>query len=272
MTGPGSTTRRGVVVLAAGLPFLARADAPGDETARLLAPTGRLRAAINLGNPVLARREAGTLAGISVDLARRLAERLGLALELVPYDGAGAVSASADADAWDIAFLAIDPVRAAGIAFTTAYLVIEGTYMVRQDAPYAAIADVDRPGTRVAVGQGSAYDLFLTRAVRHAELVRLPTSAEAVTAFARDGLEVAAGVRQPLERYAEAHPGYRVLPGRFMAIEQAMGVPRGRTAAVTYLRSFIEEAKASGFVAEAIARHAQPDARVAPPAASTPQP
>lgn len=272
MTAPGSTNRRGAVALAAGLPLLVRGDALGDETVRVLAPKGRLRAAINLGNPILARREADTLAGISVDLARRLAERLSLPLELVPYDGAGAVSASADADAWDIAFLAIDPVRAAGIAFTAAYLVIEGTYMVRKAAPYAAIADVDRASTRVAVGRDSAYDLFLTRVIRQAELVRLPTSVEAITAFARDGLDVAAGIRQPLERYAEAHPGYRVLPGRFMAIEQAMGVPRRSAGAIPYLRGFVEEAKASGFVAEAITRHAQPDARVAPPADSTPQP
>ena len=266
MSGSGSPTRRGAVVLAAGFPLLARAEAPNADTVRALAPRGRLRTAINLGNPVLARREAGALAGVSVDLAHRLAERLGTGLDLVAYEGAGAVSDAAGADTWDIAFLAIDPVRAAGIAFTAPYLVIEGTYLVRKDASYARIEDVDRAGTRVAIGRGSAYDLFLTRAIRNAVLLRLLTSAEAVAAFARDGLEVAAGVRQPLEHYAQAHPGYRVLPGRFMAIEQAMGVPRERADGISFLRRFVEDAKASGFVAEAIARHGQPDARVAPPA------
>lgn len=267
MRGP---TRRTLVGLVAALAALtkeqAMAQAPDAAIVEALAPTGRLRAAINLGNPVLARREGDALKGISVDLAGRLAQRVGRPLDLVPYEGAGQVSASAGAGAWDVAFLAVDPKRAEDIGFSAPYLIIEGTYMVAADSPLTAIEDVDRSGVRIAVGQGSAYDLYLTRAIRHATLVRAPTSAEAVAVFARDHLEVAAGVKQPLVRYAAEHPGYRVMPGRFMAIEQAMGVPQGRGPALGYLRSFVEEAKASGFVAEAISRNAQPDALVAPPA------
>ena len=268
----GSPTRRSVALLAGTLPTLlaagavAGALATAPEVARELAPTGRLRAAINLGNPVLARREEGSVRGISVDLAGRLAERCGLPLDLLPYDAAGRVAADARADTWDVAFLATDPVRAADIAFTAPYLVIEGAYMVAQGSPLAAIDDVDRPGVRVAVGRGSAYDLYLTRATQHAALVRAPTSAEAIDLYVRDGLDVVAGVRQPLVRYAGEHPGYRVLPGHFMLIAQAMGIPRGRERAAAYLRAFVEGAKASGFVAQAIASNAQPDAAVAPPA------
>jgi polar amino acid transport system substrate-binding protein len=235
-------------------------------TARDLAPTGRLRAAINFGNPVLATRASnGELSGVSVDLARELARRVDLPLDLVPFDGAGKVTAAAGSDVWDIAFLAVDPRRAEEIAFTAPYVVIEGTYLVREGSPAQAIEDLDQSGTRIAVGRGSAYDLFLTRALKRATLVRAETSAEAIELFASAGLEAAAGVRQPLVTFVQGTPGYRVIPGRFMAIEQAMGTPRGRDVAWAALRGFVEEMKASGFVAAALARHNQPDAMVAPP-------
>ncbi len=249
-------------------PAAAQAVPPAPVVLKDLAPTGKLRAAINYGNPVLAQREpaSGDLRGVSVDLARELARRLGVEATLVPFDAAGKVFEAAKAGAWDVAFLAVDPVRAADIAFTAPYVLIEGTYMVPQASPLKTIADVDRDGVRIAVGRGSAYDLFLTRTIKKAELVRAPTSAGAVELFVREGLEAAAGVKQPLVDYARTDPSVRVIEGRFMAIEQAMGTPKGRDAGLAYLDAFIEEMKASGFIAEALTRHKQPDAVMAPAA------
>ncbi len=234
-----------------------------------LAPHGHIRVAINYGNPVLAHPdpETGEPKGVSVDLAHALGARLGAPVEHVTFDAAGKVSDALRAAAWDVAFLAIDPVRAEQIAFTAPYVVIEGSYIVREDSPLRTIADVDRPGVRIAVGRGAAYDLFLTRTLTNAELVRADTSAGAVDLFARGGLGAAAGVRQPLLAYAAAHPGFRVIDGRFTAIEQAMGTARGREAGLSYLRAFVEDAKRTGFVAAALARHGQRDAAVAPLAA-----
>ncbi|MDB5558748.1 MAG: periplasmic component of an type amino acid transport system-like protein [Enterovirga sp.] len=259
--------RRTVVAALAGAASApAGAQAPADVV-RELAPTGRLRAAINLGNPVLAGLGPdGEPAGITVDLARELARRLSVTIEFVRFDGAGKVTDSAGKNVWDVAFLAVDPRRAEEISFTAPYVVIEGTYLVREDSPLRAIDDFDRTGIRIAVGRGSAYDLFLTRTLKQASLVRAETSEASMQLFSTRGLEAAAGVKQPLVAFARATPGYRVIPGRFMVIEQAMGTPQGRPGASAYLRHFVEEMKASGFVAEAVARHNQPDAAVAPPA------
>ena len=233
-----------------------------------LAPSGTLRAAINFGNPVLAQKDPATGAarGVSVDLARELGRRLGVPVELVLFDAAGKVSAAAQEGRWDVAFLAIDPERAAEIAFTAPYVLIEGTYLVRADSPLRAIADVDRAGVRVAVGNKSAYDLFLARTLRTAQLVRAPTSQASIELFLSERLDAAAGVRQPLMQFAATHPGLRVLDGRFMAIEQAMGTPKRNAAGARFLYAFIEEMKASGFVAQALARSGQGEATVAPPA------
>jgi polar amino acid transport system substrate-binding protein len=233
-----------------------------------LAPTGRLRAAINFGNSVLAQPDpaGGTPRGVSAELARELARRLGVGIDYFTFDAAGKVFEASKAGLWDIAFLAIDPVRAAGIDFTAPYVVIEGIYLVPKDSALHGVADVDREGVRVAVAQGSAYDLYLTRVLKHAELVRQPSGPEALEMFMRDRLEAAAGVRQPIVAFAQSHPDTRVIPGRFMAIEQAMGTVKGREAGVAYLRSFIEEMKASGFVAQALEASGQGDASVAPPA------
>jgi len=233
-----------------------------------LAPMGRLRAAINLGNSVLAQPDpdGGAPRGVSAELARELARRLGVSIDYVTFDAAGKVFEALKAGLWDIAFLAIDPVRSAGIDFTAPYVVIEGTYLVPKDSGLRTIADVDRDGVRVAVAQGSAYDLYLTRALKHARLVRQPSGPEAMEMFVRDHLEAAAGVRQPIAAFAQSHPDTRVIPGRFMAIEQAMGTVKGRAVGVAYLRGFIEEMKASGFVARALAASGQADASVAPPA------
>jgi polar amino acid transport system substrate-binding protein len=231
-----------------------------------LAPTGKLRAAINFGNPVLAQKDqaSGEPRGVSVDLARELGRRLGVPVELVTFDAAGKVFDALKTAAWDIAFLAIDPVRAAEIVFTAPYVVIEGTYLVPADSPLRTIQDVDRDGVRVAVGNKSAYDLYLTRTLKRAQLVRVPTSPEAIDVFLKEKLEAAAGVKQPLLQFAKTHPNVRVMDGRFMAIEQAMGTPKGREADALHLREFVEEMKASGFVARGLEKSGQGDAAVAP--------
>ncbi|HEY6003477.1 MAG TPA: ABC transporter substrate-binding protein [Anaeromyxobacter sp.] len=266
---PRISTRaiQGAVWLALSLPCAAHAmtDAPPDAVSDL-APRGTLRAAINFGNPVLAQKDpaTGEPRGVSVDLARELGKRLGVPVELVTFDAAGKVFDALQAGAWDVAFLAIDPARSAGIEFTPPYVLIEGTYVVPSSSPLRRIEDVDREGVRIAVGRGSAYDLYLTRAVKHAKLVRADTSPLALEKFLADRLEAAAGVRQPLLAFAKAHPDVRVLDGRFMAIEQAMGTPRGRAAGARYLRAFIADALSSGFVASGLARSGQGDVTIAP--------
>ena len=231
-----------------------------------LAPTGRLRAAINFDNPLLASRDAATgePGGVSVDLARELARRLGLAVDYVPYFAAGKVIEGVKARVWDVCFLAIDPVRAEQILFTPPYVVIEGAYLVTEDSPIRDNAEVDQPGVRVLVSTGSAYDLFLSRTIRQATIVRTAAAKDVVDQFVSQKLDVAAGVRPALEADARRHPGLRLLPGRFMAIHQAMGTPRGRDATHACLREFIEEMKASGFVAQALARNRVIGASVAP--------
>jgi polar amino acid transport system substrate-binding protein len=233
-----------------------------------LAPTGQLRAAINLGNVVLAQKNpvSGALSGASVDIARELGRRLGKPVEFVVYDAAGKVTDAVKDAVWDICFLAIDPVRGAGIDFTAAYVLIEGAYMVPKESPLTNNEEVDKAGQRIAVGRASAYDLYLTRAIKNATLVRAPSSIEAVELFVKDKLDVAAGVKQPLVSYAKTNPDVRVLDGRFMVIEQAMGTLKGRPAGAAYLRQMIEELKASGFVAQSLQASNQPDAAVAPAA------
>lgn len=236
------------------------------ELVKAFAPTGTLRASINLGNPILAGRGAdGQPAGVSVDLARELAGQLGVPLELVVFDAAGKSVQAVTQEQADIGFFAIDPLRGEGIAFTPAYVLIEGSYMVRHDSPLHNNAEVDLAPNRVTVGQGSAYDLFLTRELQHAVIVRAPTSPAVVDVFLSQQLEVAAGVRQQLEADAARLPGLRVLPGRFMVIQQAMGLPKSRgPAAAALLSRFVEDMKASGFVAQALARHGVTGASVAP--------
>jgi polar amino acid transport system substrate-binding protein len=231
-----------------------------------LAPTGRLRVAINLGNIVLAQTDAATgqPKGVTVDLARELGHRLGVPVDLTCVDAAGKSFEALKAGAVDIVFLAIEPVRAAEVAFTAPYVIIEGVYMVPKGSPLNAVADVDRDGVRIGVNKASAYDLYLSRTLKHAELVR---GESGIDLFVNEKLEAAAGVKQPLVAYAKTNPGVRVLDGRFMEIRQAMGTPHGRPAASRYLHAFIEEMKASGFVADALKRSDQPDASVAPPAA-----
>jgi len=233
------------------------------------ATAGRLRAAINLGNPLLAGVEPGTgrVQGLSVDLAQALADRLLLPLDLVVVDTAAKSVESVASGAADLGFFAIDPARGEAIAFTEAYLLIEGSYLVRSDSALQANEEVDRPGRRVVVGKGSAYDLHLSRVLQHATLVRAPSSPAVVDTFLAEGADVAAGVRQQLEADARRVPGLRLLDGRFMVIRQAMGVPKARGDDVAAaLRAFVEEMKASGFVAEAMVRHGVAGASLAPAA------
>lgn len=231
-----------------------------------LAPIGKLRAAINFGNPILASRDSsGEATGVSVDLAREAARRLGVALELVLFNSAGTVVEAVKSGQVDLAFVAIDPVRGADLAYTGPYVIIEGAYLVREASPLVRNEDVDRSGTRVVVGRGSAYDLFLTRELKAASLVRAPTSPEVTDLFIAQNLDVAAGVKQQLEADARRIGGVRLLPGRFMVIEQAIGVPKNRTAAQAWLTAFVEDMKVSGFVAAALARHRIQGAAVAPP-------
>jgi polar amino acid transport system substrate-binding protein len=242
-------------------------DVVPSDVVRDIAPTGKLRAAINFGNTVLVQRDAagGEPRGVSPDLARELARRLGVPIDYRVYDAAGKVTADATRDAWDVAFVARDPDRAKDIEFTAPYVIIEGAYMVPASSPLQKIEDVDREGVRIAVSRGSAYDLFLSRGViKRATLVRAPSPPASIEQFATEKLEAAAGVKSPLMEYARAHPEYRVLPGRFMMIEQAMALPRGRPLAARYLREFVDEMKASGFVAASLERSGQKDAAVAP--------
>ncbi|WP_322057059.1 ABC transporter substrate-binding protein [Paraburkholderia sp. J63] len=231
------------------------------------APSGTLRASINLGNPILANRDpqSGEPVGVSVDLARAFAQCLGVPLELVVFDAAGkSVEAVSDARA-DFGFFAVDPERGETIAFTAPYVLIEGFYLVREASPIRTNAEVDQPHNRVAVGKGSAYDLFLTRELKAASIVRAPTSPTVVQTFLDQELEVAAGVKQQLEADAAKAGGLRLLGERFMVIRQAMGVARGRgELAAGVLREFVEDMKRNGFVAEALERHRIAGASVAP--------
>ena len=245
---------------------VSRPPPPADIVAAL-APTGRLRASINLGNPILARRDpaTGEAVGVSVDLARELAEHLGVGIVLLTFDAAAKSVEAVKGGQADVGFFAVDPVRSDGIRFTAPYVLIEGAYLVRQGSPLRDNAEVDRPGTRIVVGKGSAYDLFLTRELEAAQLVRTPTSPTVVDELLAQNADVAAGVKQQLEADAARVGGVRLLPGRFMVIEQAVGLPamRGEPAAQA-LAAFVESAKASGFVARALQRHHIQGAVVAP--------
>lgn len=234
------------------------------DIVKSLAPSGTLRVTLNMGNMVLVQGTNDAPRGVTVDLARELAKRLGVPVEFNPFPGAGEAFQGFKQNQLDIVFLAIEPVRAAEIEFTAPYVTIEGVYMVKKDSPLKSVDAVDSKGVRIGVIKNSAYDLFLTRTLKNATLVR---SGDGVGTFMEEGLEAAAGVKQPLVAFARQHPEVRILDGRFMEIQQAMGTQKGREAGARFLRAFVEEMKASGFVADALRRSNQPDASVAPPAA-----
>ena len=231
-----------------------------------LAPTGKLRVGINYGNPVLATRDrtSGQLSGVAVDLARELGRRTDLPVELVGFESAGKMVEGLQAAAWDVAFLAVDPGREQEINFTAPYIEIEGTYLLPPGSALVAIADVDREDVRVGVSSKSAYDLFLSRNLKHAQLVRASSPEAAFDLILAGKVDALGGVRQHLVANTAKLPGSRVLDGRFMAIQQALGIPKGREAGISYLREFIEDVKASGLVAQALEKTGVQGVSIAP--------
>ena len=235
-----------------------------NETSKDLAPNGVLRAAINLGNPVLAQGTPAAPAGVTVDIARELGARLGVPVDLACFAAAReSFEAMARGDA-DICFLAVEPARAEQVAFTAPYVVIEGVYVVPAGSGLTAPADVDRDGVRVGVNEGSAYDLFLSRTLGKASLVR---GDDGITLFREQGLEAAAGIRQVITAFVAKNPQFRLVDQGFMQIRQALGTTLTRTPdTIRFLGAFIEDLKASGFIADGLRRSGQDAALVAPPA------
>ena len=232
-----------------------------------LAPTGRLRVGINFGNALLAVKDSsGQPGGIAVLLAQELSRRVNLPMDIVPYESAGRMADGVKTGAWDVAFLAADPDRAGEIGFTAPYLEIDSTYLVPANSPLRTQQDVDRAGVRIAVSAKSAYDLYLTRELKRAQLVRAPSPNESVDLFFKDKLDALAALRPVLVDLAQQHPGTRVLDGRFTVVTQAVGTPKGRAMATQYLKTFVEDAKSSGIVAKAIAASGVRGVSVAPSA------
>lgn len=236
-----------------------------DPTAEIvadLAPGGILRASINLGNPVLAQGTPAAPAGVTVDIAREIGARLGVPVELACFGAARQSFEALMTGRAGIGFLGIEPARAAAVAFTAPYVLIEGVFVVPSDSPLTTVADVDSAGVRVGVKLGSAYDLYLSRTLRHATVVR---GAEGTDVFLAQNLEAGAGVREPVTEFVAAHPGLRLIEERFMEIPQAVGTVKAKhPATIRFLRDLVEELKASGFVAAALRRSGQ-SAPVAPP-------
>jgi polar amino acid transport system substrate-binding protein len=235
-----------------------------------LAPTGKLRAGINYGNVILARKDpaTGETSGVAIDLARELGRRLGVPVDIVAYDSVGTMVDGAKAAAWDIAFLGSDPARASEISFTAAYVELEATYLVAAGAPLRAAPDVDPEGVRVAAPARANYELYLSRSLTRAQLVRAQGAAAAFDLLASGKVEALAGLTQALIGLRAKLPGSRLVDGRFMAVQQSVGIPKGRDAGAQYLRGFVEEAKASGLVARAIEKTGAIGVSVAPKAAT----
>jgi len=232
-----------------------------------LAPTGVLRTGINLGNFLLVsgKSPAGEPEGVAPDMAREIAQRLGVPVAYVPFARPGELADAAGTGVWDIGLIAAEPARAETIAFSPAYVEIEATYLVPAGSPLTTIAEVDRPGVRIAVAGRSAYDLWLTRHLRHAELVRSNGLDASFEQFATDRLDALAGLRPRLLQDVEKLPGARILAGQFTAVQQSVGTAKANAAGAAFLRDFIEEAKASGLVARLIERHHIRGLSVAPP-------
>ena len=221
-----------------------------------LTPTGKLRVGINYGNFLLVTRHSDTeYTGIAVDLGREVGKRLGVEVEFVPFATAGKLADAVKAGSWDVAFLGNEPQRAAEIAFSPAYLEIEATYLVPAGSKIRTIDEVDKPGVRIATAVNSAYDLYLSRNLKHATLVRANAIQGSYDAFVKDKLEVLSGLKPRLLDDVKTLPGSRILEGRFTVVQQSVGTPQGRPAAAGYLAEFAKEVKTSGFVGQAIARH-----------------
>jgi polar amino acid transport system substrate-binding protein len=260
-----AVTCAAAMLCAAAFPALAQ-TAPSAAALKDLAPTGKLRAAINFGNPVLAQKGPnGEPRGVSAELAAGLAKALGVPLDTVKFEAAGKVFEALAKGEVDVGFIAIEPKRAAEVTFSPPYVLIQGTSMVRKDSPLKDVEDVDEPGIRIAVGLASVYDLYLTRTLKHATLVRAKVggASAGIPVFLEQKLEVAAGVREVLDAYAKDHPNMRVMTGAFEEIRQAMGTQKDKPAGAAYVHAFIEAMKANGMVADALKRSGQ-TAPVAP--------
>ena len=232
------------------------------------APTGTLRVGINLGNPILANEDPNThqLNGITIDIAQEIGKRIGLPVKLIPFKTAGATVDGVKSGEIDLVFVAIDPVRGADISYTPAYIQIEGAYMVKRNSPIISNAEVDAPNNEIIVGKGSAYDLYLTREIQQATLLRAASSQAVIDDFMSGKGNVAAGVKQQLESDAKRYDGLRMLPGRFMVINQAIGIPKARAnyeSTTAYLSEVIAELKQSRFVATSMRQHQIQGAKVA---------
>ena len=231
---------------------------PSKTAIDALAPTGMLRAAINLSNFLLVTGKGsdGNPAGVSPDMAGALADQLGVRLELLRYKTPGEIADAADTGVWDVANIGAEPARAENIAFTAAYCEIEATYLVPAGSTVTSVEEIDRPGMRIASAARSAYDLWLERNIGHAELVQVSGLDASFDAFVEQKLDALAGLRPRLITDVERLPGSRILDGCFTAVQQAMGTPRGRDAAgLDYLCAFVEAAKATGLVARLIEKH-----------------
>ncbi len=233
-----------------------------------LAPTGALRAGLNLSNFLLVsgKDAAGGPVGVAPDMAAEIARRLGVPVKYVTYKTPGELADAAEAGAWDIGLIGAEPQRAEKITFTPAYVEIEATYLVPADSPLTTIADIDKPGVRIAVTGRSAYGLWLERNIKQAQLVRSGTLDAAYEQFAAEKLDVLAGLRPRLLTDVEKLPGARILDGKFMSVQQAIGTGRKNAAGAAFLRAFVEEVKASGFVQGLIDKHKVRGLSVAPPA------
>ena len=237
-------------------------------TLKSFAPTGSLRVGINLGNPVLASEDAATkeLSGVSVDIANEIGKRINLPIQLIPFKSASATVDGIKNGELDMVFVAIDPVRGADISYTPAYIQIEGAYMVKSSSPLKSNAEVDVAGTEIVVGKGSAYDLYLTREIKNATLLRAASSQAVIDDFMAGKGNVAAGVKQQLESDAKRYEGLRMLPGRFMVINQSIGIPKARpdfAKTTAYLSEVIAQLKQSGFIVNSMQRHHIQGAKVA---------
>lgn len=230
---------------------------PSSAVRSELAPTGTLRVGINLSNFLLTRTDpkTGQYGGVAVDLGRELGRRLGVPVEIMAYESPGKLADAAKSGVWDVGFLGAEPQRANEIDFTAAYVEIEATYLVPSGSPLKSIADVDREGVRIAISGKSAYDLYLTRNLKHAQLVREQGADNVFKRFVDDKLEALAGLKPRLVTDQENLPGSRILDGRFTAVQQAIGTPKGRPAGARYLREFAEDIKASGLVAQTIEKN-----------------
>ena len=236
-----------------------------------LAPSGKLRVGLNFGNTQLTARDPVTrvpTGGIAVDLAHELGRRLGVPLEIVPYESAGALADAASTGAWAVGFLGVEPQRAKEISFTAPYVDLETTYLVPPNSPLRTIADVDREGVRIALPAKSAFDLYLIRTLKHATLVRAQGSPAAFKLFVSENLDALAGLRQMLLPDQQNFPGSRLLEGYFTLVHQGVGTPKGHDAGAKYLHEFVEDVKASGLVARVIEKNGIRGALVAPKAAT----